>query len=352
MEVKAVDIPNFISVFSSWKCMYACHGCFQSWPSQWKHTLKDKPLFMPLSSFKLIVDEFSSFRTKIGLYSPAENFLNPDIYDMISYAEKAGCPVECDTTGAPVDPVRLAETNIHDIIFSIDGFTQEAYGRFRRNGNLQNVLDRLVKFTQEIERLGTKTNIVVKYLVNAFTESQIDEARAFYESLPGVTFKLDFFLPPTPFEWFHKNRLECSIEEYELWRPKFMTDFDIYFPVAERGVAVHKVMQNSEIGPFCDNVLLGLTIDTDGTVMPCCKFDFESREDNFYFGNIFDGGGALPVFHGERARRFREEYYAQGGNCGRCSSCPHNMSVREREPMQEIVRRHDFKTMITGIRAS
>jgi len=351
MAREAVKIPGYISVFGSWECMYACPGCYQAYAEKWKHNLGDKPRFMPLSTFKRIVDEFSPYRTKIGLYSPGENFLNPDVYDMITYAQEQGCPVECDTTGAPMDPERLAATGINDIIVSIDGMTQEVYGAFRRNGNLENVQRRLEQFANAVERRGGKTNIIVKYLVNALTESQVEQARAHYAKLPNVSLKLDFFLPPTPFELIKKNRLIAPIEEYERWRPRLLPDFDIFVPDPENGVAVHKVMAEGEPGAYCTAITNCMTIDTDGSVSCCCNIDFDdfSPENEIYFGTLFEHGSALAAFHSERAEAFRNKYWRTNGQFGKCANCRHNMSVREKQPMEQAMQKYDYKTMISGI---
>jgi len=352
MQKNPKDVPAYITVFGSWECMYACPGCYHTNSDKWKHNMGDKPLFMPFSTFKRIVEEFKLHKTHIGLYSPGENFLNPDIYNMISYAQDQGCQVQCDTTGAPVDPVRLAETNVSDIIFSIDGMTQEVYGAFRRNGNLVNVQKRLEKFSDEVERRGLKTNIVVKYLVNALTENQMEEAVAYYSKLPNVTLKFDFFFPPEPFEKMVRyNSLYVSLDSYEEWRPKIMKDFDIYEADQKNNIAVHKVALFGEKGPHCQSVLTGITIDTDGGVIPCCKLDFKGagKEDPMYFGSVFDSGGALGAFQSDRAKRFRDHYREKKGAFYRCENCRHNFSLKEKEAMESNMDKYDYHTMLSGV---
>ncbi|WDP89746.1 MAG: radical SAM protein [Desulfobacter sp.] len=352
MENTSEYIPYYITVFGSWKCTYACPGCYHTSSEKWKQDWRNKPRFMPFSTFKRIVDEFKQYKTQIGLYSPGENFLNPDVYAMVEYAETEGCRVEIDTTGACVDPVRLADTGISNIMFSIDGMTQDVYGGFRKNGRLENVQNRLERFTDEVDRRGMKTNIVVKYLVNAITETQMDEAVAYYSKLPNVTLKFDFFMPPETFENMQQfNGLYTSLESYEKWRPRIKTNFDIYEPDYKKGVAVHKVVLNGERGPFCPNVFSGITIDTDGRVIPCCKLDFQGlgEHDPMYLGSIFEPGGALGAFHSDRAKQFRKKYMESKGNYYRCEYCRHNFNLKEKASMSEKVRDSGYQTMLSGI---
>lgn len=353
MRRQVVDIPRYLNIFGSWRCMYRCPGCYHTHSAEWEHIFGDKPRFMSLDTFKKIVDEMAPHRTTLGLYSPGENFLNPDTYDMIDYAESNGCNLECDTTGAPMDPDRLAAVNPTSVMVSIDGFSQETYGAFRRNGSFENVLDRVTRLSEAIRKRGSKTRITLKYLVNALTEDEVEEAREYYEGLHNVTFKLDFFLPPASFAEYANNRLAASIEEYEKWRPRKMTEFDIYVPNEEEGIAQHRVMLEGRHGPHCESLFTTCTLDTDGTVMPCCNIDFRSLEIRkqglLYFGNFLTDGGILKVFHGERANKCREEYYAKNAMIEKCYTCRHSFSVEEKQPMAERIKEAGFKTMLTGV---
>ncbi len=129
-----------------------------------------------------------------------------------------------------------------------------------------------------------------------------------------------------------------------------MKDFDIFIPDKEKNIAVHKVAYYGKKGPHCLNVDTGLIIDTDGMVSPCCNIDFEnfSPKNEFYFGNIFDEGGVSGAFHSKKARDFRERYRKSNGQLDRCRYCRHNLSIAEKQPMESVVEKYDYKTMLTG----
>lgn len=344
-------VPRYLSVSVTWKCTYACPGCFHGQGSL-RPIVEKMPEFMPFERFKMIVDELKPHRPKLGIYSDGENFLHPDIYDMIEYSQNNGMPVEMDTTGCVMDPVRLAATNVADIIVSIDGFSQEAYAAYRRRGRFENARKRLTRLAEEVARIGGRTNIIVKFLVNAYTEDDIDKAHAYYSALPNVTFKLDFFHPPIPGEDLATSWHVCPIESYEHWRPKKRREFDVWAPLGDGRRAGLKVMRNSRTAD-CENLYRTCFIETDGSMFACrpaCNHFFFHGPSESWFGNVFTDGGVLKVFHGERAQNYRRLFAEREGNYALCSSCDRNRGVSTRELGDEAASGYGFETMASGLK--
>ena len=352
MEKNIPDVPKYITVSVCWKCNYRCPACHHG-HEQFKDLVKKRTPFMRFDKFKRIVDEFAPHKTKIGIYSVGENFFHPEIYTLIEYAQQSGTPIEIDTNGSVMDPVRLAKTGVSDVIVSIDGFSQESYETYRINGNFQNALKRVTALAEEVEKNGGKTNIILKYLVNRFTEDEIEKAAAYYNALPNVTFKLDFFHPPIPADMYLKSRFICPIDSYDKWRPRKRTEFDLYDISEDGRFAVHKTF-STPLTCECNNLFDICNIDTDGSVYPCrisnLHQNFFFGRDDSYFGNAFTDGGVLPVFHGERATRFRENYLKHNGAYSICATCEINRAKPEREAGAEAVEDCEYETMVNGLK--
>jgi len=330
--------PPYIVTRISYSCNYSCPGCYHGHKKELKRFFDSRQLFMRLPEFKSIVDEVAQYRIKIGLNSLGEIFLNPDAYDMIRYASQAGVRIEFDTNGSLIDPQALAEAGAADVIFSVDGFSQGTYESYRVGGNLAKVLGKIDTFAHYVRSIGAHTNIYVKYCINAYTEGELDSARKYFESLPGVTFMADCFFPP-PEKFMH--RIEHPNEEpldiYEKWRPKTMVGFDLYEPDTVRNVAVNKA-STMPFSMACGDIYRSMYIETDGSAYPCCYAfaprpeDISKVQEELNYGNVFKDG-ILNTFHGENATRLREAFTKQQGHIPVCATCRAN---RVNRPIEAV----------------
>lgn len=190
------DFPSYLGVAVSYACNYKCLGCIHGNKTEMLPFLQTRKKFMSVELFRAIIDEIAERHPPINLTSPGETLAHPEIYDMIAYASRAGVDVEFDTNGSLVSPEELAGCGARHVTFSIDGMTQDAYGAYRRGGDLQQVLGKLEDLVSAVQRRDANMNIYVKYLVNSYTEDTLDEAAKYFEGLPGVTLMIDFFRPP------------------------------------------------------------------------------------------------------------------------------------------------------------
>jgi radical SAM protein with 4Fe4S-binding SPASM domain len=100
---------------------------------------------MALPLFKKIIDQSRKSVFLISLWGWGEPFLNPHIYDMISYAKAGGIRLICSTNGhfllqtGHID--RLLDSGLDVLIVAVDGATQDTYSLYRRPGELSRVLD-------------------------------------------------------------------------------------------------------------------------------------------------------------------------------------------------------------------
>ncbi|WP_022663049.1 radical SAM protein [Paucidesulfovibrio longus] len=341
--------PPYLVTLITYACNYACPGCYHGHREEMRPYFEAKRKNMRLAEFRGIVDEVAPHRIKIGLNSLGEVFLNPDVYDMIAYAVGSGLRIEFDTNGSLLEPDALAEAAPSDVIFSVDGMSQESYASYRVNGRLDVVLGKLERFARNVDARGTATNIYVKFLINGHNEHEVDEARRFVESLPGVRFLVDCFFPPPPsfgYRLAHPDQVPLDI--YEDWRPRKLAEYDLFAPHPELGVARSKTWDH----PFamrCTDIYNTLYVDTDGGAYPCCfantprAHDLTRVQDELLLGNVFRDG-VLGVFHGERAARLREAYTRKQGRIPVCGTCRANRVKRLIQAV-EGAKSHHFETL-------
>ena len=344
------DFPSYLGIAVSYACNYKCLGCIHGNKEEMLPFLQTRQKFMSVDLFRSIIDEIAERHPPINLTSPGETLAHPEIYDMIAYASKAGVDVEFDTNGSLVSPEELAGCGARHVTFSIDGMTQDAYGAYRRGGNLQQVLSKLEDLVSAVQRRNANMNIYLKYLVNSYTEDTLDEARKYFEGLPGVTLMIDFFRPPSgSFEGYWKSPLSVPIEAWEQWRPRKRIEYDMFVPDHERGVAWHKAVRIPFDGG-CYSPFKNMYINTDGEAFACCMLalmpDFKTMElDTAYsYGNVREKG-VCGVFYGENARDFRQAFSDRKGKVGPCVQCWAN---RVRSQQEAVVTKGaaDFKTLL------
>ena len=146
------------------------------------------------------------------------------------------------------------------LVIDLDGTTQEIYEKYRKNGNLQTVLDNIKEVVKIKKDNSLKFPIIqTRMLVMKHNEHQIEQFKKISNELNVDEMELGNIQmnPNTAKKWLPKNQ-EFVYETY----------------IKER-----------KITP-CHWPWSGLTINWDGGVSPCCIVDDQNSD----FGNVFDEG--------------------------------------------------------------
>lgn len=128
--------------------------------------------------FKKFIDEVGEYLFIMLFWDWGEPFLNPAIFDMISYARDRGIQAISSTNGHVFANERqaqnLVESGLHSIIFAIDGLTQETYARYRQGGDLETVMAGLRNVVAAKQRLGSSTpRVHVRFIAMHHNEHEI-----------------------------------------------------------------------------------------------------------------------------------------------------------------------------------
>jgi len=143
---------------------------------------------MDLSFFKKYIDEVGDYIFIILLWDWGEPFINPAIYDMISYAQNKNIKIVSSTNGhifAKKDNAeKMVKSGLYSLIFAIDGITQETYERYRKGGNLDTVIEGIKNIIEAKRALNSKYPFVnLRFIAMKHNEHEIPKLKDFAESL-------------------------------------------------------------------------------------------------------------------------------------------------------------------------
>jgi radical SAM protein with 4Fe4S-binding SPASM domain len=138
--------------------------------------------------FRKLIDEVGDYVFLILLWDWGEPFLNPSLFEMISYATERGIKVICSTNAQLLgqdDRAELViEAGLDALIVAMDGITQETYQRYRQTGSLQSMLAgvrSLVAKKRELE--ADKPLINLRFLIMKHNEQEVPRLKEMAASL-------------------------------------------------------------------------------------------------------------------------------------------------------------------------
>jgi radical SAM protein with 4Fe4S-binding SPASM domain len=260
---------------------------------------------MEFPVFKKFIDEAGEYLFIMLFWDWGEPFLNPAIYDMISYAGSRGIQAISSTNGHVFANERqaekLVESGLDAIIFAIDGITQETYARYRQGGDLETVLAGLRNVVAAKRRLRSPTpRIHVRFIVMHHNEHEIERMKNLAKQEGADIFTVKTLNPHGEF----MSDVDCQAF---LPRDKTWQRFK-YDPVTlSRHRRVHnpcKAMWNTAI------------LHWDGQVSTC-TFDPHGR---LALGDL-KTQSFKDIWQGERFRRLRRQFRRNYQELEQCSQC-------------------------------
>lgn len=119
----------------------------------------------------------------VSLYNWGEPFLHPDLISIIRTAKSFGTICEISTNMQIMTPELadgLIDSGLDFLRISCDGTTQDAYGAYRKQGDLRKVLDHAKLLSERKRERNSKFPIMIfQMVVNRYNEHQADEFPAF-----------------------------------------------------------------------------------------------------------------------------------------------------------------------------
>jgi MoaA/NifB/PqqE/SkfB family radical SAM enzyme len=316
-------------------CRLACPGCVHSvrsealkrfiWPNG---TLSEE-------RFSALLKLYGPYAIGVYFCNYGEPLLNLNTPKLIRLAKSylMGAMLSTSLSVERFDPEAYVESGLDSMVVSIDGATQEVYGRFRRNGNLELALDNLRRLVEAKRRLKKRTPVVSwNFLAFQHNAHEIRPAMRMARKLGVNQFRVvrpfdvtwdDPEIVPAAvrprirrFDWFSTTNLP------ENWNPfPKEVDAETIGRAFERPLRTQP--ENDEPpspGHTCHWLYKNIVMDATGRILPCCAAP--RPEADLVFSDI--NAGDEDPFNSEKYRRaracFRDAAFA-GAAVFYCSRC-------------------------------
>jgi len=286
------DFPVYLRVEPTSVCNLRCVMCFQVDKSFSSN--RDYMGNMDISLFKDVINQAYEGGTKaITLASRGEPFVHPNIGEMLEYCEGKFFELKLNTNATLLkEPVihQIFNSNVSDLVFSIDSYSKEEYESIRVRGKFEKVLNNIIKVHDIREKYYPNSRTATRISgVQISPKQDIEKFKNFWEKICD-----------------HVVIKSC----YERW--------DTYNNPDIPGVL-----------PPCSELWTGMYVWYDGVCNPC-DTDYKSK---LKVGSIHQND-IRSIWHGEIYRSLREKHLgSKRSSCFPCGKCtrdvPDNIISKE-----------------------
>lgn len=294
-------MPFSLEIEPTTSCNLRCPQCPSGLREFSRNTgMLDFPLY------KKVIDEVHEDLVYLILYFQGEPFLNKKFLDFVRYAASKNIYTATSSNAHYfTDEMAKAtiESGLDRLIISIDGTTQETYGKYRIGGNLEKVMEgtqNLVKWKKKLGR--TTPHIIWQFIAFRHNEHQIPEIKRLAREI-GV----DELGIKTAQIYDYQTSDEFIPTNEELSRYK----------KTEEGYQIKNKLLNQ-----CWRLWKGSVITWDGLVVPCC-FD---KDATHRFGDVstetFEN-----VWTNERYKGFRQAILKSRKEIDICTNCTEGTKI-------------------------
>ena len=254
---------------------------------------------MSFENFKRILGKLDSL-FKINISGNGELFLNPEIFDMIRYANRRGILINISSNGTILTKdiiSKICENDIGEIGISVDSTNKEKYEKIRIGANFDKLLENMKNLSNELKRKKRHTILTMAPII--FKEN-IDELPRFIElaNMLGIK-KVAFQTLQTK---------ESFLESYDSEMKKQLVASNIQKLKEKMKEAVKladkyniTVIFDEEESPGCIWPWRGIYVAWNGEVTICCKIPDWKK---FGMGNILKQD-FWEVWNGKRYQEVR-----------------------------------------------
>lgn len=295
-------VPFTVSIEPTTACNLNCPEC----PSGLRSFTRDTGN-LKLDFYTKIINEIGDKLLYLIFYFQGEPYINPDFLKMVKAANKKGIYTITSTNGHFLDQKRAKETiesGLDRIIISVDGTTQEIYETYRRNGDLNQVLEGIKNLVYWKNHLRSLTpHIIVQFLVVKPNEHQIPE--------------------------IFKIARELGVNEVKL-KTAQVYDYKNGNSLIPDGAAYSRYIKNQDgtyrlkhaLANHCWKLWHACVITWDGLVVPCC-FDKDALHK---MGNLKQQS-FMEVWKSDSYNNFRKSILKGRSEIDICTNCTEGCKV-------------------------
>lgn len=296
-------LPISISFEPTTSCNLKCPEC----PSGLRQFTRPRGM-LKSEFFSKTIDDIYKDIVYLTFYFQGEPYLNKNFLEMVSYASSKGLYTATSTNAhflTDETARKTVESGLDRLIISIDGTTQEVYQQYRREGNLEKVIQGARNIVKWKKQLKSKTPFVFfQFLVVRPNEHQIEDVKklAVDVGVDEVRFKTaqiyDYENDP--------NKLIPKNEKYSRYKKD------------KNGKEVAK----NKMANHCWKLWNANVITWDGTVVPCC-FDKDAKH---RLGDL-KKQSFRDIWHNKNYKKFRKDITTSRKNIDICANCSEGLGV-------------------------
>ena len=266
---------------------------------------KRKKGYFQYDNFVRLIDEIKDVAHQVIMNFAGEPILNPQIGKLVAYAESNGIRTVIGTNGTLDKSEELVDSGVSEILFALDGVTEESYSQYRtyRDGtNFTTVLENLEKIITRKRELGLgKPVIILQFVVFKHNQYEIADIIRLGEEIgvDGIDFK------PVCINDFFESPLEDLVGRFQ--------------PEQENGKTIPGNGFVSIKPPWCSFSFHETEILWNGDVTTCC-YDYDG---DCVIGNVFTDGGFKKVWKSRKYREIRKKMVRQELKI--CKTCDNSM---------------------------
>jgi MoaA/NifB/PqqE/SkfB family radical SAM enzyme len=286
LDAAVLSRPIGLVVDPSNVCRLACPGCVHSARSEALGLFDWPKATLPLARLEQLLDWYGAYAIGVYFCNYGEPLLNRATPLMIRAAKRRLMSTALSTSLSVgrFDPEAYVESGLDFMALSIDGATQSVYQRFRRNGNLELVLDNLRALVAARRRLGRRTPVLSwNFLAFEHNAHEIPRAAAMAADLGVNLFRV---VRPFSVAWDDPEIQPSAAVEPGVRRLDFASFANLPenwnpFPCEVDAAAIADAFARSWRAPepagappgrgrACHWLYKNLVMDAAGRVLPCC----------------------------------------------------------------------------------
>ena len=257
--------------------------------------------------FRATIDDLYKDLMYLIFYFQGEPYINPKFLDMVKYASEKGIYTITSTNGHFLNDDnarKTIESGLDRLIISVDGTTQEVYENYRKEGNLEAVLQGARNVVKWKKQLNSSTpHLIFQFLVVKPNEHQIPEIYKLAKEIGIDEVKLK---TAQVYDYEHGNELIPEQQKYSRY--------------SKQSDGTYRV--KNQLLNHCWKLWHACVITWDGLVVPCC-FDKDATHrlgnlKELKFRDIWQG----PLYH-----QFRSSLLQGRDKIDICTNCTEGCKV-------------------------
>ena len=288
-------------------CNFQCATC--PTPHKLIHSRRP-PMMMGLAEFKKIIDHIKKYVHIIYVYNSNEPLLNPDIVEMIKYANSANLHTMISTNASLLSEEKaraILNSGLGEIRFALDGLTKQSFEAFRRGGNFEQVIGNIRRFCRIKQEMKKHRPIVtLQFILNRYNQEQIPDIKKFAKEIKADKLYIKPFIL-SPYAYTEEER---KVLARKFFPTKDIFDEEIVYKKENEDLLPKKLPKK------CPAVKRVFTVLANGEMVMCC-FDLFG---DYSYGNLIEKD-FKTLWFSEKAKKIRGLAYKRSFPlCQKCGN--------------------------------